>query len=174
MEQAEQADEKPDEGADERTEDGLPAHPWRGKGFAIIAVWAGLCGLVLYILGTVAGMLYFVVASGNVTVPDNFTLFSSIFSIMANTVGIGLLALAALLFGAIIARRGLQLWPGIWLAFGYTALAVAALFSGSAVGVASAPATGQAPLTTPAVLLFALWVLWFSIMLVRLKPEQPE
>lgn len=186
VEQAEQADEKPDEkpnekpdedadeNTDERTEDGLPAHPWRGKGFVIIAVWAGLCGLVLYILGTVAGMLYFVVASGNVTVPDNFTLFSSIFSIMANTVGIGLLALAALLFGAMIARRGLHLWPGIWLAFGYTALAVAALFSGSAVGVASAPATGQAPLTTPAVLLFALWVLWFSIMLVRLKPEQAE
>jgi hypothetical protein len=178
VEQAEQADEKPgedaDENTDEGTEDGLPAHPWRGKGFVIIAVWAGLCGLVLYILGTVAGMLYLVVASGNVTVPDNFTLFSSIFSIMANTVGVGLLALAALLFGAMIARRGLHLWPGIWLAFGYTALAVAALFSGSAVGVASAPATGQAPLTTPAVLLFALWVLWFSIMLVRLKPEQSE
>lgn len=185
VEQVEQTDEKSDEIAEEepaergeeseeRTEDGLPTHPWRGKGFVIIAVWAGLCGLVLYILGTVAGMLYLVVASGDVMVPNNFTLFSSIFSIMANTVGIGLLALAALLFGAMIARRGLHLWPGIWLAFGYTALAVAALFSGSAVGVASAPATGQAPLTTPAVLLFALWVLWFSIMLVRLKPEQAD
>jgi hypothetical protein len=93
---------------------------------------------------------------------------------MANTVGIGLLALAALFFGAMIARRGLHLWPGIWVAFGYTSLAVAALFSGSAIGVASAPATGQASLTTPAVLLFALWVLWFSIMLVRLKPEQSD
>ncbi len=174
VEQAEQANEEPSEETDEHTEEGLPAHPWRGKGFVIIAAWAGVFGLLFYILGTVAGTLYLVVASGNATVPDNFTLFSSTFSIMANTVGIGLLALAALFFGAMIARRGLHLWPGIWVAFGYTSLAVAALFSGSAVEVASAPATGQAPLTTPAVLLFALWVLWLSIMLVRLKPEQPD
>jgi hypothetical protein len=177
VEQAEQAEEESaetSEETDERTEDGLPSRPWRGKGFVIIAAWAGLLGLVLYLLGTVAGMLYLVVASKDAMVPDNFTPYSSFFSIMANTVGIGLLALAALFFGAMIARRGLHLWPGIWVAFGYTALAVAALFSGSAVGVASAPATGQAPLTTPSVLLFALWVLWLSIMLVRLKPEQPD
>ncbi|MBV9229744.1 MAG: hypothetical protein JOZ18_10560, partial [Chloroflexi bacterium] len=58
-----------------------------------------------------------------------------------------------------------------WIAFGYAALAVAALLSGSAVAVATAPAAGQAALTAPAVLLFSLWVLWFGIMLVRLKPE---
>jgi hypothetical protein len=168
VEQVEEAEVIP-EGAENHTEESPLAHPWRGKGFAIIAAWAGLGGLILYIVGTAAGMVYLVIASG--TAPANFTLFSSIFSIIANSIGIGLLALATLFFGAMIARRGLRLWPGIWVAFGYTALAVAALFSGSAVGVASAPATGQAPLTTPAMLLFSLWVLWFGIMLVRLKPE---
>jgi hypothetical protein len=164
VEQAEEED-------DEETEDGLPAHPWRGKGFVIIAVWAGLSGLLLYILGTIGGTIYLVSASSNATTPVNFTLISSLFSLVPNSIGIGLLALSALFFGAMIARRGRYIWPGIWVAFGYTALAVAALFSGSAVGVASSPATGQATLTTPAMLLFALWVLWLGIMLVRLRPE---
>jgi hypothetical protein len=166
--QVEQAEEEDD---DEETEDGLPAHPWRGKGFVIIATWAGLSGLLLYILGTIGGTIYLVSASSSATTPANFTLISSLFSLVPNSIGIGLLALSALLFGAMIARRGRYIWPGIWVAFGYAALAVAALFSGSAVGVASSPATGQATLTTPAMLLFALWVLWFGIMLVRLQPE---
>jgi hypothetical protein len=156
---------------DEETEDGLPAHPWRGKGFVIIAVWAGLSGLLLYILGTIGGTIYLVSASNSATMPANFTLISGLFSLVPNGIGIGLLALSSLFFGAMIARRGRYIWPGIWVAFGYAALAVAALFSGSAVGVASSPATGQATLTTPAMLLFALWVLWFGIMLVRLRPE---
>ena len=59
----------------------------------------------------------------------------------------------------------------VQLAFGYLALAVAALLSGSAVAVASFPTQGQAVLTSPAILLFALWLLWLGIMLVRLKPE---
>ncbi|GHO92175.1 hypothetical protein KSF_022230 [Reticulibacter mediterranei] len=155
---------------DEETEDGSPAHPWRGKGFVIIALWAGLSGLLLYILGTIGGTIYLVSAS-SATMPANFTLISSLFSLVPNSIGIGLLALSTLFFGAMIARRGRYIWPGIWVAFGYAALAVAALFSGSAVGVASSPATGQATLTTPAMLLFALWVLWFGIMLVRLQPE---
>ena len=60
---------------------------------------------------------------------------------------------------------------GLGLAFGYVALAIAALMSGSAVEVAFAPTTGQAILSTPAILLFALWVLWFGVMVVRLEPE---
>ncbi len=163
--------EQGEEEDSEETEDELPAHPWRGKGFVIIALWAGLSGLLLYILGTIGGTIYLVIASSGAAMPANFTLISSLFSLVANSIGIGLLALSALFFGAMIARRGRYLWPDIWIAFGYTALAVAALFSGSAVGVASAPATGQATLTTPAMLLFALWVLWLGIMLVRLQPE---
>ena len=61
--------------------------------------------------------------------------------------------------------------PNSWLFFGYVALAIAALMSGSAVQVAFAPAAGQAALSTPAILLFALWALWFGVMVVRLKPE---
>ncbi len=70
-----------------------------------------------------------------------------------------------------IARGGRNLWPGIWVAFGYGAIAVTALLSGSAVGVASAPGAGQAPLTTPAIFLLGLWTGWLGSMLLRLKPE---
>lgn len=148
----------------------MPAYAWRGKGFAVLAAWSGLISIALYVLSTLASTIYLAIASNTAT-PGSFPVIFAALSIVTNTVGGGLLALSCLFFGAVIARRGLKLWPGIWVAFGYTALAVAALLSGSAVAVASAPTVGQAVLTTPAILLFALWVLWFGIMLVRLKPE---
>jgi len=151
--------------------DGMPAHAWRGKGFVIIAAWSGLLGVIAYILGTVASTLYLFFSSRGLTAPSNFAALSTTLSFIANSDGVGLLALAMLFFGAVIARRGLNLWPGIWLALGYVALAVAALFSGSAVAAAAAPVASQASLSTPATLLFALWILWFGVMLVRLKPE---
>ena len=151
------------------------AEAWRGKGFAVIAAWAGLFGLIAYILGTVGSTTYLLFVSNGFTlstpVPGNFTTIASIFSIISNTVGTGLLALSTLFFGAFIARRGLQLWPGSWVTFAYMALAVAALLSGAAVEVASVPASGQAALVAPATVLFALWVCWLGFMLVRLKPE---
>ena len=156
----------------------MPAYAWRGKGFAVLAAWSGLLSIILYTLGTLASAVYLAIASStfsghisNTSISNNFSTIASVLSIVSNTAGSGLLALSCLFFGAIIARRGLKLWPGIWVAFGYTALAVAALLSGSAVAVASSPLEGQAALTTPAILLFAIWVLWFAIMLIRLKPE---
>jgi len=135
----------------------------------------GLLGIILYTFGTLASAIYLAIVSSafsaHTTTPANFAAIAGALSILSNTIGSGLLALSCLFFGAVIARRGLKLWPGVWVAFGYTALAVAALLSGSAVAVASAPTEGQAALTTPAILLFALWVLWFGIMLVRLKSE---
>jgi hypothetical protein len=167
------ADEPEDE--EQSATEAMPPYAWRGKGFAVIAAWAGLFGLIAYILGTVASTLYLVIVSSgftpNTPVPSAFSTFSSIFSIITNTVGVGLLALATLFFGAIIARSGRNLWPDVWIAFGYAALAVAALLSGSAVAVTTAPTAGQATLTAPAVLLFSLWVLWLGFMLMRLKPE---
>ena len=152
----------------------MPADAWRGKGFAVLAAWSGLLSLIFYVLGTLAGTIYLMVISSTFSastgLPANFSTLTSVFNIIPNTLGGGLLALASLFFGALIARSGRKLWPGIWVAFGYMALAVAALLSGSAVAVASAPES-QAAFTTPATLLFALWVLWFGIMLVRLKPE---
>ncbi len=141
-EQSEVEDENTD------TTDGMPAYAWRGKGFAVIAAWSGLLSIILYTVGTLASTTYLVVVSNNAAPPTNFATVASILSIIPNTIGVGLLA-----------------------TFGYTALAVAALLSGSAVAVASAPTTGQAVLTTPATLLFALWILWFGIMLVRLQAE---
>lgn len=150
---------------------GMPSDAWRGKGISVIAAWAGFFGLIIYIVGTAASTLYLTIISMAPSIPNNASVLASLFSIVPNTVGIGLLALSTLFFGGVIARTGRNLWPGIWVAFGYLALAVAILFSGSAVAVASSPATGQAVLTTPAILLFALWGLWFGIMLVRLKPD---
>jgi hypothetical protein len=167
-----------DEEDEEESEDeaqGMPAYAWRGKGFAVIAAWSGMIGLVIYIVGTVASTFYLTSIGGgiapNAALSGTNILLITILAIFTNTVGIGLLSLSTLFFGATIARAGKKLWPSAWVYFGYAALAVAALFSGSAVGVASTPATGQAPLTAPAILLFALWILWLGIMLVRLKPE---
>src|SRR5579885_2763513 len=155
--------------------DATLAEAWRGKGFVVIAAWAGLFGLIVYILGTLGSTIYLLFVSNGFTpstpVPGSFTTVASIFSIISNTVGTGLIALSTLFFGAFIARRGLQLWPGIWVAFAYVALAVAALLSGAAVEVAGAPVTGQAALVAPATIVFALWVFWLGFMLVRLKPE---
>src|SRR5947199_5385776 len=55
VDQVERAGQTEGEETEQQAEDSLPAHPWRGKGFVIIAAWAGLCGLLLYILGTAAG-----------------------------------------------------------------------------------------------------------------------
>ena len=175
VDQQERADEEQDDEDQDETEqvgdDGMPPYAWRGKGFAVIAAWAGLAGLVAYILGAVIGTIYIIGVSKSTPVPGSFTILYNIFSITSNTLGIGLLALSTLFFGALIARRGRNLWPTVWILFGYMALAVAALLSGSAVAVAGAPGE-QATLTTPAFLLFGLWVLWLGIMLVRLKPEK--
>ena len=169
-----------DEEEDEDTEetDGMPPYAWRGKGFAIIAAWSGAIGLICYLAGTLASTFYLTSISNsvasNATLSGGNVLLISIFAILTNTVGVGLLALSTLFFGAILARSGTKLWPVAWVTFGYIALVVAALFSGSAVSVASAPASGQAPLTAPAILLFGVWVLWLGVMLVRLKPEPVE
>ncbi len=153
----------------------MPPNAWRGRGYAVIAAWAGLGGVVLSTVGISLSTIYlFIVGSSfnsHIAIPGAFASFSSTFDILTYTVGGGLLALSLLLFGAIIASRGRRLWPNVWVVFSYLAIAVAALLSGSAVAVASAPAEGQATLTTPAILVFALWVLWFGVMLVRLKPE---
>src|SRR5947208_3129274 len=41
-------------------EDGMPAFAWRGKGFAVLAAWGGLFGLLCFALGTLASTLYLV------------------------------------------------------------------------------------------------------------------
>jgi len=172
VEESEDEGEEGEEGEEEVTEEtnGMPPYAWRGKGFAVIAAWSGIIGLACYIVGTLASTLYLVSINTSVA-PSGNTVLISILAILTNTVGIGLLALSTLFFGAIIARSGSKLWPITWVIFGYIALGVAALFSGSAVSVASAPASGQAPLIAPAILLFGVWTLWLGVMLVRLKPE---
>ena len=160
---------------DEATEDGMPAFAWRGKGFALLAAWGGLFGLFCFALGTLASTLYLVFSAASLpsiaTNLANAAPSTGLFSIFTYTVGGGLLALSCLFFGAVIARSGLKLWPGIWVAFAYMALALAVLFSVSATEVAFAPVTGQSLVTTLAILLFSVWVLWLGVMIVRLKPE---
>lgn len=164
-----------EENRDEEETNGMPPYAWRGRGFAVLAAWAGLGGVIFVTGGTILSTLYlFIIGSSfssHATVEGAFPGLSSTFDILTYTVGGGLLAAALLFFGAIIASKGRHLWPGIWVLFSYLAIAGAALLSGSAVAVASAPVEGQATLTSPAILVFALWVLWLGIMLVRLKPE---
>jgi hypothetical protein len=161
--------------SDNHLEDSIPAFAWRGKGFAVLAAWSGLFGLLCFALGTLASTLYLVISAASLpsinSNLENTAPLTGFFSILTYTVGGGLLALSCLFFGAIIARSGLKLWPGIWVAFSYVALAIAVLFSVSAAEVAFAPVSGQSLITTFAILLFSVWVLWFGIMLVRLKPE---
>ncbi len=161
--------------SDKTDADGMPEFAWRGKGYAVLAAWSGLIGLLLIVGGTLASSLYLVSSAATIAsqtpILNNAAPLTGALAIITFTIGGGLLALSCLFFGAVIARSGLNLWPGIWVAFSYVALALAALFSASAVEVAFAPTAGQALLTTPAILLFAVWVLWFGIMLVRLKPE---
>ena len=166
------AQEKEEEGDQA---DGMPSFAWRGKGYAVIAAWTGLLGLIFFAGGTLASAIYLLSSASSISpqsaLTDNAAPLTGFFAILTFTVGGGLLALSCLFFGAVIARSGRNLWPTMWVAFGYVALAIAALMSGSAVEVAFAPTTGQAILSTPAILLFALWVLWFGVMVVRLKPE---
>jgi hypothetical protein len=153
----------------------MPVDAWRGRGFAVFGAWFGFVGILLYILGTLASTIYFALIAGamrnNAALPGNFLAILGILTVLPNTVGLGLLALACLFLGVIIARRGTRLWPGVWIAFAYVAILVAVIVSASAIAVASAPTQGQGTLATLAILLLALWVLWFGIMLVRLKPE---
>jgi hypothetical protein len=157
------------------TADGMPAFAWRGKGFAVIAAWTGLPGLLVFVAGTLFSTIYLWSSAGTITtqmpLPANFATVSSIFAVLTYTIGGGLLALACLFFGIVIARSGRRLWPDSWVAFGYAGIAIGAIASGSAVQVALSPIGGQASLTTPALLLVALWSLWFGIMVVRLQAE---
>ena len=161
--------------SDKDQQDGMPDFAWRGKGFAVLAAWIGLFGLLFFSLGTLASTFYLVFSAASLpslaTNLENAAPLTGFFAIITFTVGGGLLAISCLFFGAVIARSGLRLWPGIWVAFAYMAIALAVLFSVSATNVALSPGTGQSLITTLAILLFAVWVLWFGIMLVRLKPE---
>jgi hypothetical protein len=164
VEEEEQSASKPDS---------MPEFAWRGKGFAVMAAWTGLIGLVCLVAGTLASTIYLLASTASLSAhgTGDVAPLTGLFTILTFTVGGGLLAFSSLFFGAVIARSGRSLWPDSWLFFGYVALAIAALMSGSAVQVGFAPASGQAALSTPAILLFALWVLWFGVMVVRLKPE---
>jgi hypothetical protein len=160
---------------DNHVEDGMPAFAWRGKGFALLAAWGGLLGLLCFALGILASTLYLIFSADSLpsiaTNLGNAAPLTGFFAIFTYTVGGGLLAISCLFFGAVIARSGLKLWPGIWVAFAYMAIALAVLFSVSAAEVAFASVTGQTLVTTFAILLFSVWVLWFGVMLIRLKPE---
>lgn len=168
-------DETESEQATSEESNRMPPFAWRGKGFAVIAAWTGLSGLLLVALGTLFSTIYLwssaSIASAQAPLPGNFASVSSIFAVFTYTIGGGLLALTCLLFGYVIARSGRRLWPDSWVAFGYTGLAVGAVSCGSAAQVALAPLSGQASLTTPAILLFAAWLLWLSLMIVYLKAE---
>lgn len=168
-----ETDEATDEGEEAARGDGIPEHPWRGKGFVVLAAWLSLIGLTIYLLGATISTAYLILAAGSTgaAIYNSVTSVAPILTIVTNVVGTGLIGLGCLFFGGMIARTGKNLWPGVWVGFGYAALFVGAILCISAVAVASAAGTGQSTLTTIATLLFAVWVIWLGSMLVRLKPE---
>jgi hypothetical protein len=181
-EKEEDADKQDTEDSDQHeNEDGdqgqaaVPSEAWRGKGYAVLAAWTGAAGITLFLLGTLASAIYFAVIAGALTphspLPGSFVPVTTALTILADTVGYGLIGLSCFFFGVVIARRGTRLWPGIWIAFGYVALPIAALLIIAAIAVASAPTQAQGVLPTLSVLLFALRVLWLGIMLASLKAE---
>lgn len=166
---------KDDEGdAEEEEEDGMPEYPWRGKGFVVLAAWLGVIGLSIYLIGSIVSTAYLFLAASSTgnAIRNSVTTLSPIFSLIANVIGTGLIGLGCLFFGAMIARTGKNLWPGVWVAFGYVSLFIGAMLCISAVAVISVAGNGQSTLTTVATLLFAAWTIWLGVMLVRLKAEQ--
>ncbi|GCE25654.1 hypothetical protein KDA_11380 [Dictyobacter alpinus] len=175
-EEAARQDQEGEETEDEEVEeedDGLPEHPWRGKGFVVLAAWLGVIGLSIYLLGSTVNTAYLFLAANSTgsAIQNSVTTLSPIFSLITNVIGTGLIGLGCLFFGAMIARTGKNLWPGVWVAFGYASLFIGAMLCISAVAVASAAGSGQSTLTTLATLLFACWIIWLGIILVRLKAE---
>lgn len=159
--------EEKSESVASQPENPMPEFAWRGKGFAVLAAWMELIGLLVFVLGTLGSTFYYLVVafSSNYDAP-----LSGLFAILTFTVGGGLLAFGCLFFGAMIARSGRKLWPDSWVFFSYLGLAIAAVMCGSAVEVAF-NATGQPVLSTPAIVLFGVWVLWYGVMVVRLRAE---
>jgi hypothetical protein len=157
------------------TASGMPAFAWRGKGFVVLAAWLGTAGLLLYVVGTIVSTLYLIIASAPVTsgkeVADRVILLSGTFTIITNTIGIGLLGLGILFFGAMITRTGMNLWPGIWVALGYAAILVGALLCIGAIAAGTDAGGSQSLLNTAGTFLFALWTFWLGLMLIRLQPE---
>jgi hypothetical protein len=157
------------------TDDGMPAFAWRGKGFVVLAAWSGTAGLLLYVLGTVVSTFYLTIASAYVTpgkeVSDSVILLSGTFTIITNTIGIGLLGLGILFFGAMISRTGTNLWPGMWVALGYAAILVGALLCIGAIAAGTDAGGNQSLLNTAGTFLFALWTFWLGLLLTRLQPE---
>lgn len=160
---------------DQGEQNNMPPFAWRGKGFAVIAAWTGLLGLGLLAAGTLLSTIYLWSSAATITpqtaLPGNFASVSSFFAVLTYTIGGGLLAIAGIFFGIVIVRSGRKLWPPGWVVFGYMGIAAGAIASGSAVQIALLSTGGPAGLTTPAILLFALWSLWFGITIIRLRPE---
>src|SRR5579864_7481057 len=63
-EEQEQAEEVQ---SDKTDAEGMPEFAWRGKGYAILAAWSGLFGLLLIVGGTLVSSLYLVSSAATIT-----------------------------------------------------------------------------------------------------------
>lgn len=160
--------------SDNNTAITMPEFAWRGKGFVVLAAWAGVIGLGIYLLSIIASTIYLFIVGNSFTGGDSgaATTWVQLFTLGSNAVGMGLIGLATLFFGAMICRTGLNLWPRSWVIFGYAALLSGALLCVNAVAVACTPGAAQSTLTTVSTLLYAVWICWLGVILIRLRPEE--
>src|SRR4249919_2362969 len=89
-------DEEKDQ-SDKDQQDGMPDFAWRGKGFAVLAAWIGLFGLLFFALGTLASTLYLLFSAASLpslaSNLENAAPLTGFFAIITFTVGGGLLAI---------------------------------------------------------------------------------
>src|SRR5689334_5358452 len=57
-EEATEIETKPETTSDDGTMTEMPEFAWRGKGFVVLAAWAGIIGLGIYLLSTIVGTFY--------------------------------------------------------------------------------------------------------------------
>src|SRR5260370_981052 len=117
-EQAQDDEEEEEDQAAKSEPGGMPSFAWRGKGYAVLAAWAGLFGLLLFAAGTLASTLYLLGSAASLnpqaSIPAGAAPLTSLFSILTFTSGVGLLAILCLFFAYVIATISLNLSPDIY------------------------------------------------------------
>lgn len=129
-----------------------------------VAIFGGLLALSTVTFFNTASE-YSQAATGSTTANDILTSFNGLYGAEAlgqNSLGGALIAIFLLCSSLLIARSGKL--SSLLVYFG---LLAAALLAGLALLYAISPPDAQTQMTTPALLAFAIWLIWLGILLLR-------